>query len=98
MIVRVFRGIVHEGKQDEFETFFRETALPLLEKQDGLVSVSVGLPHESSPREFMMTTVWRDHDSMIGFTGPEWETAVVHPDEAHLLEKTIVHHYHALGE
>ena len=41
MILRLFRAIVHDGKQDEFTKFFLETALPSVRSHAGLVSVSV---------------------------------------------------------
>lgn len=96
MIIRFFRAVVHEGQQDSFRKFFTETALPLIRSQEGLVSVSVGLPHESSPHEFSMIMVWRDLDALRLFAGNDWQSAVIHPDEAHLLRETFVHHYHAL--
>lgn len=95
MIIRFFRAIVHEGQQDAFKSFFLDTALPLVRSHDGLVSASVGLPHESSPTEFSMVMVWRDLDALKGFAGETWGQAVVHPDEAHLLAETYVSHYHA---
>ena len=97
MIIRFFRAIVHDGRQESFAEFFLKTALPLVQSQDGLVSVSVGLPHEGSPNEFSMVMVWRDLDALKGFAGEDWQQAVVHPDEAHLLRETHVHHYHVAG-
>ena len=96
MIVRIFRGIVHEGRQQEFHAFFEKTALPIIREQEGLVSVTVGAPHESSPREFTMITVWSDLEALKGFSGEDWASPVIHPDEEHLLEEVRVHHYHAL--
>ena len=93
MIIRVFRAIVHDGKQDEFASFFRDTAIPLLKSQPGMVRLSVGWPMEPSPNEFMMTTVWADLESLKGFAGEDWRQAVVDPSEAHLLDETFVHHY-----
>lgn len=93
MIIRFFRGIVHDGQQDAFQRFFEETGLPLVRSQDGLISASIGLPHVASPREFSMITVWRDLDALKGFAGEDWQTAFIHPDEAHLLAETHVHHY-----
>ena len=94
MIIRFFRAIVHDGQQDGFKAFFLETALPLVRSQEGLVSASIGLPHEGSPNEFSMVMVWRDLEALKGFAGRDWERAVVHPDEAHLLRETHVYHYH----
>ena len=35
MIVRVFRARVHPGKEDEFERFVIETALPMVKAAEG---------------------------------------------------------------
>lgn len=93
MIIRVFRAIVHDGKQEEFATFFREIAIPLLESQPGMLGLSVGCPMPPSPSEFMMTTKWSDLESLKGFAGEDWDQAVIDPAEAHLLRETFVYHY-----
>lgn len=93
MILRVFRAVVHEGKQEEFQAFFLNIALPLIRSQNGLVSVSVGLPLDETSCEFCMVMTWRDVDSIRRFAGEGWREAVVHPDEAHLLRETRVEHY-----
>jgi len=98
MIIRFFRAIVHEGQHEAFRAFFVQTALPLVRSQEGMLSASVGLPHESSPNEFSMVTTWRDLGALKRFAGEDWQRAVIHPDEAHLLKETHVHHYHALNE
>jgi heme-degrading monooxygenase HmoA len=95
MIIRFFRGIVHEGKEEEFQRLFVGTLLPLIRQQDGLISASVGLPHESSPREFSMESRWRDLDSIRKFTGENWGDPVIDPSEAHLIKEAFVHHYTA---
>ena len=95
VIIRFYRATVHDGRHDAFERFLLETALPTVRSYDGLVSASVGLPHESVPGEFSMVTIWRDLASLKGFTGEDWQNAVVHPDEADLLKETYVHHCHA---
>ena len=38
VIIRVFRPTVHPGKQSEFEAFLRDTAIPLVSRQKGLVA------------------------------------------------------------
>jgi heme-degrading monooxygenase HmoA len=95
MIIRVFRATVHDGKQDEFRTFFLETAVPLLSSQRGMLGLTVGWPMADSPTEFMMTTAWSDLESLKAFVGEDWAQAVIHPDEEHLLRETFVHHYEA---
>ena len=93
MITRFFRAIVHDGKQDEFQKFFVGTMLGIVRSQKGLVSAHIGLPHEVSPNEFSMVMVWKDMDALKGFSGENWQNAVIHPDEKHLLKETFVYHY-----
>jgi quinol monooxygenase YgiN len=93
MITRFFRAIVHDGKQEEFRKFFVGTMLPIVRSQEGLISASIGLPHEVSPNEFSMVMVWRDLNALKGFSGENWQNAVIHPDEKHLLKETYVYHY-----
>jgi heme-degrading monooxygenase HmoA len=97
MIIRVFRAIVRDGMQSEFARFFRETAIPLLESQPGMLGLTVGWPVAHSPNEFMMTTTWSDLESLKGFAGDNWANAVIDPAEAHLLRETFVHHYEGHG-
>jgi heme-degrading monooxygenase HmoA len=94
LIVRHFTATVHAGQQEAFKIFFLETALPLVRSHKGLVSVRVGMPHESSPREFAMVTVWSDLEALKVFAGELWQEAVIHPDEEHLIEKVRVEHYY----
>ena len=93
MIIRVFRARVHPGKQQEFEQFFLNKALPMVRAQSGLVSVTVGRPLDTSPEDFLMVTVWRDLDALKGFAGEQWQNPVIDPEAAHLLKETFVDHY-----
>ena len=93
MILRVFRAVVHEGKQADFEKFFLEQAVPHVGRQPGLVSLSVGRPLPSSPTEFVMTMLWEDLNSVKQFAGSDWQQAVILEDERHLIQAVFVHHY-----
>ena len=93
MIVRVFRAIVHDGKQEEFEKFFLEQAVPHVKSQAGLISLSVGTPLPATPNEFLMIMFWKDIKSVKGFAGANWEKAVILEEERHLLKEVFVHHY-----
>jgi hypothetical protein len=46
MIIRVFRPTIHPGKEHEFEAFLRDTAIPLVSQQSGLVAQHVGKPRD----------------------------------------------------
>ena len=98
MIIRVFRPTIHPGKEDEFESFLRETALPLMAQQPGLVAQHVGTPRDSSSTEYLFITVWEDVESIRAFAGERWQEAVIAPDEQHLLKETWIQHYETLQE
>jgi heme-degrading monooxygenase HmoA len=96
MIIRVFRPTIHPGKEAEFEAFLRDTALPLMSQQSGLVAQHVGKPLESSSSEFLYVTVWEDVESIKAFAGERWQDAVITPDDEHLLKDTWIRHYEVL--
>ncbi len=96
MILRVFQVTTHDGKEAEFETFFRETALPLMKAQPGLISLIPGLPRPETPNQFCMVMVWRDLEAMKAFVGEEWRNPHIHPDEARLVKARTITHYEPL--
>jgi hypothetical protein len=55
--------------------FLRETALPLVSQQSGLVARHVGRPHDPSSTEYLFITVWEDVESIRAFAGERWQEA-----------------------
>jgi heme-degrading monooxygenase HmoA len=96
VIIRVFRPTIHPGKESEFESFLRETAVPLVSQQSGLIAQHVGRPRDPSSTEYLYVTVWEDVESIRAFAGERWQEAVIAPDEEHLLEDTWIGHYDTL--
>ena len=97
MIIRVFRPTSRPGKEIECESFLRETAIPLVSGQSGLISQHVGKPRDSSSTEFVYVTVWEDEESIRAFAGDRWQEAVITPDEEHLLKDTWIGHYEVMS-
>lgn len=93
MIVRIFRVQVRDGKRDEFEKFFRETAIPLVNSQPGIVSVTAGVPLEADGDEFCMVMVWKDVESLKAFAGEDWRKPHIDPAEAKLVKERFLNHY-----
>ncbi|HEY2947829.1 MAG TPA: antibiotic biosynthesis monooxygenase [Micromonosporaceae bacterium] len=93
MIIRVFRPTIHAGKESEFESFLRDTAMPLVSQQKGLVAQHVGRSREPSSTEYVYVTVWKDVESVRAFAGERWQEAVITPEEEHLLRDTWIAHY-----
>jgi heme-degrading monooxygenase HmoA len=96
VIIRVFRPTIHPGKESEFESFLRDTAVPLVSQQRGLVAQYVGKPRDSSSTEYLFVTVWEDVESIRAFAGERWQEAVIEPEEEHLLKDTWIGHYEEL--
>ena len=96
MIIRVFRPTIHPGKESEFESFLRETAIPLVSRQKGLVAQHVGRTRDPSSTEFVYVTVWADVESVRAFAGERWQEAVITPEEEQLLRDTWIAHYEIL--
>ena len=96
MIIRVFRPTIHLGKEAEFESFLRETAIPLVSQQSGVIAQHVGKPRDSSSTEFVYVSVWEDVESIRAFAGERWQEAVIAPEEEHLLKDTWIGHYEVI--
>jgi DNA-binding winged helix-turn-helix (wHTH) protein len=93
VIIRVFRGVVVPGKQEEFLRVLREEGLPHFRSHPGMLGIHVGMPTEASPEEFLVTTMWTDIDALRIFAGERWFEAKILPGERHLLQRAHVHHY-----
>jgi heme-degrading monooxygenase HmoA len=96
VIIRIFRPTIHPGKDSEFESFLRNTAIPLVAQQTGLIAQHVGKPRDPSSMEYLYVTVWENVESIRAFAGERWEEAVITPDEEHLLKNTWIGHYEAI--
>jgi heme-degrading monooxygenase HmoA len=97
MIIRVFRPTIQPGKESEFESFLRDTAIPLLTRQKGLVAQHVGRSIEPSSTEYVYVTVWEDVESVKAFAGEQWQEAVITPDDEHLIRDSWISHYKAIA-
>ncbi len=78
--------------------FLRDTALPLVSRQSGLVAQHVGGPRDSSSTEYLFFTVWEDVESIRAFAGERWQEAVIAPDEEHLIKDIWIQHYETLQQ
>ena len=93
MIMRIFQVTTHAGKEAEFEKFFRETAIPLMNGTKGIGSVLPGAPRIESPREFCFVMIWDNLESLKAFVGDDFTSAHIDPSEAELVESRTIKHY-----
>lgn len=93
MIVRVFRAQVHVGHEAAFEQKFQSVSVPLVQAQQGLLSVSIGRPLAATPQEFTMITTWESEAALRGFVGDNYAQAVIPPVMEQHMAACWVHHY-----
>ena len=93
MIMRIFQVVTHPGKEAEFAKFFHETAIPLMKRTEGIVSVLPGAPRPDSPREFSFVMVWKDLETLKAFVGDDYQSPHIDPAEAELVESRTIKHY-----
>jgi len=93
MIMRIFQVVTRAGKEDAFKAFFHETAIPLMKRTEGLVSVLPGAARPESPREFSFVMIWKDLDALKAFVGEDYTNPHIDPAEAELVESRSIGHY-----
>ena len=97
MIIRVFRPTIHPGKEAEFESFLRETAIPLVSQQSGVIVQHVGKPRDSASTEFVYVSVWEAVAAWRASPAHRWQEAVIALEEEHLLKDTSIGHYEVIS-
>ena len=98
MIVRTFKATIYPGKNEEFKTFFTQIAIPLVKQQEGLIDLYIGLPMDETSSDFIMTSFWKDINSIKKFSGEQWQNAVIDDREKHLVQSATMEHYYLYGE
>lgn len=93
MILRIFQVLTYPGKESAFAEFLLETALPMMERTKGLVSIQAGLPGPDEPRKFSVVMVWRDLDALKAFVGEDYRAPHIDPAEDGLVEFRSISHY-----
>jgi quinol monooxygenase YgiN len=96
VIVRVFRARIRPGKEDEFERFVIETGVPMTRAQEGCSHTTFGKSRWSEQPEFVVVTHWDSVDALKAFAGPNWQQAVIEPEEEHMLAEVFCDHYETI--
>jgi DNA-binding winged helix-turn-helix (wHTH) protein/heme-degrading monooxygenase HmoA len=92
-IVRVFRGRVWPGAQQEYARMLFEEAVPQFRSHQGLVDITVAEPIHPGDDEFLVISVWRSLADLRDFVGERWYEAKMVPPEQELLRAKSIHHY-----
>lgn len=93
MIIRIFQVTTHPGKEQEFSKFFRETAIPLMQRTNGIIAVFPGAARAETPTEFSFVMIWKDLAALKAFVGDDYQSAHIDPAEADLVARRTITHY-----
>ena len=79
MILRLWRGWTTAANADAYEELIRSTIFPgILDRGiDGLFRLDLYRHAGEVETEFMTVMWFTNHEAIVGFAGPDWETAVV---------------------
>ena len=97
MIIRIFQVVTRPGREADFARFFHETAIPLMTRTPGIVTVLPGQARPETPREFSFVMVWESLEALKAFTGEDYASPHVDPAEAELVESRTIRHYDLVG-
>jgi quinol monooxygenase YgiN len=93
MIVRFFSAQVRAGQLDLWQQKVEKFSIPWLKSQRGLCAYYPGKPLTGDSREYSMTSIWEDMESLQAAVGEDWNQVVLLEDEASLVENASVAHY-----
>jgi hypothetical protein len=65
-ILRVFRGRVFPGAEDDYLAMLLDEAIPQFRRSPGLIDVRVARPLTPSSREFLVLSAWRSLPVLAG--------------------------------
>jgi heme-degrading monooxygenase HmoA len=90
-IVRVFRGFVRPGAEEDFDAYL-ESAVPQLLSSTGMQAIDIASTDDQS--EYLVLTVWRDKESLQGFAGRDsWQEPRLATEERRMLARATVQHF-----
>jgi hypothetical protein len=77
MLIRVFRGVIREGAHEALIRELHDDVLPMIESHPDVAYVSLGLPWEGTPNEYLLETHWASKEALVAFVGrtggrPPW--------------------------
>lgn len=92
MLIRVFSGRARPGREEDLRAYTRDVALPEFRSAPGLIAAHLGTTVDD-PSSCIVVTMWEDLDSLVAFTGPNWQQVMTSPDERQMLGAGTVTHF-----
>lgn len=85
MIARIWRGVVPEGRSDEYLQYLRETGFKEYRGAVGNLGLKVLRKTQNGRTEYTLITFWESMEAIKGFAGPDYEKAVYYPRDRDFL-------------
>jgi heme-degrading monooxygenase HmoA len=85
MVVRIWRGITLKEQADAYLQHLRETAMPALRRQAGLIDAWTLRRDTGEQCEFQLVSVWENLDAMRAWAGDKDDQAVYFDEDDHYL-------------
>jgi heme-degrading monooxygenase HmoA len=85
VIARVWRGVVARSDGDAYAEYMQDTGVAGYAKIPGNEGVWMLRREVEDGEEFMMFTLWDSLESVKGFAGEDYETAVFYPEDERFL-------------
>lgn len=103
-VLRIFQARPRPGKEQEYERYLRETTLPFLRRQHGMLEVRLARSRGPASRDLVLTTLWTSAEALSSAArrqpdrvqGDREEGVVDREREAPLLEDFTCTHYEVL--
>lgn len=92
MILRVFRGRVAPGREDDVVDFVRDQAITQALAIPGLLSFQPGVRTRGDGRELVIVTTWVDFASLLA-TGRDLDTPITLPSASAIVSEGHADHY-----
>jgi heme-degrading monooxygenase HmoA len=95
MIARVWRGITHKDKADDYLAYLHETGLKDYARTAGNRGVTILRRNQGDNCEIMLISLWQSMDAVRAFAGENPDRSVYYPEDEHYLlqMEPLVRHY-----
>jgi heme-degrading monooxygenase HmoA len=103
MIARIWHGVTHKSKADDYLKFVRRTAIPDYKSVQGNKGVFILRRMDGDKAHFLTFTLWDSTESIRKFAGEDITKAKYYPEDREFLlefEPTVTHYeaYESVGD
>lgn len=93
MILRIFKVEIFPEMRSEFERDFASISVRTVMSQAGCLSCQLGFPIKATSNIYVLLTLWRNLESLIAFTGENFEESFIPAGMGRYVKSCFVEHY-----